>query len=285
MKIRCYSDTHLDHYFARGVPFNPTTGEMMVWKPPKLEDDKDTILVIAGDLWIGSRFIEWAGYSWIAEVSKQFKEVVITLGNHDYWPTNHGLEIVNAGDKLNAMLLDYGFHNVTVLDMTTKQIDDVLFVGATLWTDMAKEDPLAMHMMPRFMCYDGKITFVADEGGSGWARFTSEKWVEIHRKHKKYIELVASQNRDKKIVVVTHHAPLNTLIDPQFEGHFSNAYFASDLSDLILDNPNIALWVFGHVHLQRDTMMVNTRIVNNCVGYPGQHFEQLNMVKHEAIEV
>lgn len=284
-KVRIYSDIHLDHYFARGVPFNTQTGEMMVWRPPKLETDKDTILVLAGDVWIGTRFIEWAGYSWIRDMSMQFKEVVIVLGNHDYWPVNHGLHIVAAGDKANAMLMDHGIFNVTVLDMSSVIIDDVVFAGATLWTDMNKSNPMAVHMMPRYIAYDGKITYDVDEGGSHWSRFTSSKWIDTHYKHREFFRKVAEENRDKKIVCVSHHAPLNTLIDPEFTGDWTNAYYASDLSELIIDNQNIALWAYGHVHNQRDTMLMNTRLVNNCVGYPGQHFEQLNLVKHEVIEV
>lgn len=281
-KLRIYSDIHLDHYGNRGV--DPHDGRPIMWYPPALPDDLDTTLILAGDLWVGTRFIEFGGASWISHVAKQFKEVFIVLGNHDYWPGNHSLNIVGGGDKCNAMLVDRGILNVTVLDMGCAVRDDVIFIGATLWTDMAHCDPLTMHRMDSYMAYDGKIAYSTGEGGA-WSRFTSEKWIQTFYRHRDYIKMMLELNRDKKAVIITHHLPLLTLGDPMYAGDFGNPYYMSDLSDLILDNENIALWCYGHTHHQKDTMMVHARLINNCVGYQGQHMEQQGLVSHKVIEV
>ena len=73
--------------------------------------------------------------------------------------------------------------------------------------------------------------------------------------------------------------------DPQYADDGGNGYYMSDLSDLILDNPHIKLWCYGHVHYQYDSMFGDTRMLNNCVGYQGQHMEQRGLVKHEVIEL
>jgi len=290
MKFRVYSDIHLDWYFSNGMPYDANDGEVKCWKPPVLPDDKETTLILAGDLWVGTRFIEFAGYSWITEISTRFKNVLIVLGNHDYWPGNKALTIVRGGDTCNAMLQDFGCYNVKVLDCDTWQEDDILVIGATLWTDMDKHDPFAMHNMPNYMSYDGKISHETFSGG-GWHRFTSEKWVQTHDKHRKYIKTVLEQNRDKKCIVVTHHLPLEYLIHPMYKGNSSNAYYVSDLSDIILDNDNLVMWVYGHTHFQSDIMFPEwagengVRMVNNCVGYQGEHLEQQGLVKHEVIEL
>lgn len=208
---------------------------------------------------------------------------MIVLGNHDYWPTNNKLTIFDGGDKCNAMLQDMCLFNVKVLDMDTHIDGEFLFVGATLWTDMNKSEPLAMYDMSRFMAYDGKIAF--DTGENYISRFSSEKWVKTHLKHRDYLKIVFDQNKDKKIVVITHHIPLMTLGDERYVGDQSNAYYMSDLSDLILDNPHIKLWIYGHTHNQRDTMLGDTRLINNCVGYQGEHMEQQGLVVHETIEL
>ena len=283
MKIRVYSDLHLDWFFADGISFNPVTRQMNIWRPPELPDDKDTVLVLAGDLWVGSKWIKWADYSWIKEVAPRFKEVIVVLGNHDYWPQG-GLTIRAAGDKLNAMLQDHGVFNVHVLDMSTKEIDGVLFVGATLWTDMDKGDPSVMYMMPRYMRYDGSISYETGPDGK-WIRFTSEKWVSTHKGHRDYIKHVLAQNQDKKVVVVTHHVPLLTLGDPLYLSKDSNAYYMSDLSDIIMDNDNLKLWAYGHTHYQKVSELAGTKLVNNSVGYTSEHHEQEGNVKHEVIEV
>jgi predicted phosphohydrolase len=285
MKIRVYSDIHQDHYIDgfHQTQLASDIARPKVWYPPELPDDKDTILLLVGDLWIGTRFIEWAGYSWIGDIATRFKQVLIVLGNHDYWPQGD-LSITNGGDKCNAMLQDAGILNVQVLDCDTFTVDDFMFVGATLWTDMLKRDPLTMHNMNNFMRYDGKIAYATGSNG-GWARFTSEKWVKTHYNHKRYIESIAQQNRDKNIVVLTHHLPLSTLVDPKYIGASENNYYCSDLSDLILDNVNIKYWFYGHTHWQHDTYMVHCRLINNAVGYLTEENEGWGRVKHGVIEL
>jgi predicted MPP superfamily phosphohydrolase len=253
------------------------------WQPPVMPDDKDTILVLAGDLWVGTRWVEYQGYSWINKVANRFKQVVVVSGNHDHWPYGH-TTIKNWKSKCDNKLYEHGIFNVQVLDSTVYEIEDVLFVGATLWTDMNKFDPLTMYNMSKFMHYDGKISFNAGPNGQ-WERFTSEKWIETHRKQRDYIKFVAENNKDKKIVVVTHHVPLVHLGDPNYVHDSSTAYYVSDLSDLILNNPQFKLWCFGHTHSQRDEVFGETKMYNNAVGYAGQHFEQQNLVAHEVIEI
>lgn len=286
-KLRIYSDIHLqlDHYFADGAPFDARTGEMRVWRPEVLPNEKEQTLVLAGDLWIGTRVVEYAGYSWLGEVAPRFKNVIIVLGNHDFWPMNNSLTIKTGADKVRELLQDHCLFNVHVLDMNTFDDGELLFVGATLWTDMNKADPLTMHNMPNFMSYDGKIGYEHYADGKGWTRFTSEKWISTHTRHRDYIRHVVEQNRDRKIVVVTHHLPLHILIDPRYAGDNSNYYYSSDLSEFILDNPHIKAWFFGHTHYQRDEMFGETRMYNNAVGYAGEHMEQRGLVKHEVLDV
>lgn len=280
MKCLVYSDLHLDHYSSAAS----TKFEKAFWYPPELPDDKDTVLLLAGDIWIGTKFIEWAGFSWIEIVAKRFKQVLIVLGNHSYWG-NGDLTIKDGGDKCNAMLQDRGLDNVKVLDMDTWSEGEYVVLGCTLWTDMNKCDGLAMYNMPRYMRYDGKIRYSTGPAKGQYEHFTSDRWVQTHDRHKTWLKKTLEENKDKKCIVMTHHAPLNTLIDPMYIGDDSNAYYTSDLSDLILDNTQIKLWCFGHVHYQQDTWLVDTRLINNCVGYPGEHHEQRGNVKHEVVEV
>jgi hypothetical protein len=235
-----------------------------------MEDDKNTVLILAGDLWEGSKWIVHGNDSWIANVAPHFKQVLVIAGNHCLWPSG-GLKVFNYADKCNALLQDHGLFNVLVLDQTTWQHEDVIFVGCTLWTDMNKCDPLTMMTVKQFMNQDGKIVYDHMPDGSGIRRFTPEKWIALHYKHKKFIHDVASTNPDKKIVVITHHIPMTTLGDPRYAGDPTNGYYSSDCSDVILDNENIKVWAYGHSHFSVDRMMVNCRLINNSIGYIGEH--------------
>lgn len=288
MKVRLYSDIHLDPYAAalhqtRVYDPNDKTEFDPFWYPKELPDDKDTVLIIAGDLWTGTKWIEYAGHSWLGKVAPRFKQVLVVLGNHDYWPTNHHLNIIGGGDVCNAMLQDFGYDNVKVLDMDTYTEGDYIFVGATLWTDMFKADPLAMQNLRATMYQDGNIAYEID--GKFFERFTSQKWINTHYKHRDYIKLIASQNRDKKIFVITHHLPLHHVGDPFYKGNELNAYYSSDLSDLILDNENITHWVHGHSHHQHETQFEHCLVINNALGYQGEHSEQNGAVKHKVYKI
>ena len=46
-----------------------------------------------------------------------------------------------------------------------------------------------------------------------------------------------------------------------------NGGYHSDLSEFILDNPQIKLWTHGHTHEDFDYMIGSTRVVCNPRGY------------------
>ncbi len=285
MKIRVYSDLHLDWFVIKNPDFMEkhalVEGKSMIdlfWTPPHLDTDKDTVLILSGDIWEGIKPVLWGHFSYLKELSYRFKYILVVPGNHDYW----GESIKSLVPKANNLLKDMNVQNVKYMDKDCFKVDDVLFVGTTLWTDMNKMNPLAMFDMPRIMRPDSKIIYQTFE--TYIDRFTSQKWVQEHYDAVDYIKMMCELNRDSKIVVITHHAPLNMLTDPAYEGDLSNAYYSSDLSNLILDNENIILWTYGHIHYQRDVKFEHCRIVNNCVGY----LDELGVnerVKHEVIEI
>jgi hypothetical protein len=48
-----------------------------------------------------------------------------------------------------------------------------------------------------------------------------------------------------------------------------NGAYSSDLSEFILDNPQIRVWTHGHTHDPFDYMVGSTRIICNPRGYAG----------------
>jgi predicted phosphohydrolase len=300
IKLRQYSDLHLDSYWIPGK-YNGTFFEEghwgELWYPPFRADDKETTLLLTGDLWIGSHFIFSNGMSWIQGIANRFKMVLIVLGNHDYWACKEYLTIKDGARKCNDRLTQMGIYNVKVLDCDTYEDGEYLFVGCTLWTDLNKRETLTVFNLPTFM-KDADMSAVYEDGpgvdvmwpseiphASGFSRFTPERWLETHNRHKAYLKLIFEQNRDKKIVVMTHHVPLLTLGNPEFPPSFISGYYASDLSELILDNPHVKYWFYGHTHYQNVTTVGETTLINNCVGYKNQFFEQQKKVSHVPIVV
>ena len=65
-----------------------------------------------------------------------------------------------------------------------------------------------------------------------------------------------------------------------------NGAYHSDLSDIMLDNPQIKLWTHGHTHHPFDYVIGETRIVCNPRGYEnGSYSEDTGWDPEKVIEV
>ena len=147
--------------------------------------------------------------------------------------------------------------------METFHYKDVVFAGGTLWTNLNRRDPLtAIHLRNNMSDYN------IIRNKPVYRKLTPEDTIQTHDATVQYLKVIASEHLDKKMVVVTHHAPSYESISPRYRGDFlMNGGYASDLSDFILDNSNIKLWVHGHTHDDYDYNVGNTRIICNPRGY------------------
>ena len=99
------------------------------------------------------------------------------------------------------------------------------------------------------------------------ARFSPEDAVEDHKKMVEYIRIM-TEGKNDKFVVVGHHAPSKQSTHPRYKDEqLMNGGYSSDLSEFILDHPQIKLWTHGHTHETFDYMIGSTRIVCNPRGY------------------
>ena len=203
-------------------------------------------------------------YRFFEEECSKYREVVMVMGNHEHY----GFQYQKTYPHIAANLPD----NVTLLENQTHQIDDVVFVGCTLWTDMNNMDDLTMYHM-RSMMNDYRQITMFNEAKSIYHRLTPERTVEDHIKSRQYIRTVVEGKHDQKFVVVTHHAPTKSSTHPRYTNDtIMNGAYSTDLSEFILDHPQIKLWTHGHTHDPFDYMVGSTRIICNPRGY--QNFEE-----------
>jgi hypothetical protein len=86
----------------------------------------------------------------------------------------------------------------------------------------------------------------------------------------RFIKNTIGARQDRKYIVVGHHAPTLQSTHPKFADEtIGNGAYRSDLSEFILDHPQIKLWTHGHTHDAFDYMCGETRIVCNPRGYEG----------------
>jgi len=197
--------------------------------------------------------------------SFQFPHVIYIMGNHEFY---HG-KFFDGIEYMREEVAKY--HNIYMLENDTKVIDDIVFIGATLWTDMNKGDPLTMHAIEGMM---NDFRIIRNDKRS-YATMSARDVVSRHARTLKYFELVLNENKDKKCVVVGHHSPSFKSAHPMYANDtLMNGGYHSELSEFILDHPQIVLWTHGHTHHPFDYMIGETRVVCNPRGYENEGYSE-----------
>jgi hypothetical protein len=195
----------------------------------------------------------------------QFPHVVYIAGNHEFYNGKFHKGIQYLRDECAK------FPNVHFLERDCVKIEDVTFIGGTLWTDMNKGDPLTLHAV-RDMMNDFRI-IKNDE--KGYTNLKPADTVVRHRETLDYIRTVIAERHDEKFVVVGHHSPSHQSVHESYRNeHLMNGAYHSDLSEFILDHPQIKLWTHGHTHHPFDYMIGETRVVCNPRGYESDGYSE-----------
>lgn len=251
MKLRLFSDLHRE--------FQP-------WDIPALENEDKYVVVLAGDIAVSRKHSTYDNF--LRDLCERHRAVVYVPGNHEYY----GSSFDRAWD--NIVEMTYGIPNLHHLNGESVVIDDVLFIGATLWTNFDDGDARAMELAGMYMNDYHSITRLAStDSDDGWAYrgklSPTHTWAE-HLAHRQFIDdaLKANQGEGSLMsVVVTHHGPTLQSIDPSFHGDQLNAAYVSDLSELIREREPL-VWVHGHTHHSVNYTESKTRVFSNPKGYP-----------------
>lgn len=199
--------------------------------------------------------------------AEDFPHVIYVAGNHEFY---HG-KFYQGLDTLREECAVYP--NVHFLENDSVTIEDILFVGGTLWTDCNNRDPLTMNQLSSMM---NDFAIIKNDR-AGYRRLSTTDIVQRHHQTLSYFEtMISNAPKDQKVVVVGHHAPSKKSIHYKYHGEdVMNGGYCSDLEQFILDHPNIALWTHGHVHNTHDYMIGSTRVVCNPRGYESYHQKEL----------
>lgn len=190
----------------------------------------------------------------------KFEHVFYVAGNHEYY---HSV-FSETESILRKEFDNLGLGKISIFNNNCQLVDGVLFIGCPLWTSLKNGSPLVMNIAQQGM---NDYTYIYSDWLSKQA-ITPEDTLNEHTKSVAYIKDVLKWHKDKKTVVFTHMAP--TFRSTYQSGELDYAY-ASDLSELILDNPQIEYWISGHTH-QHDSYLIGdkTIAVSNPRGYSGE---------------
>lgn len=267
MKIKIVSDLHLEFgdiniQNNEGCDVLILSGDIMVAQDLHDHPEMDYSMYIPSALENLGRRQKTAQQfrDFIKRCSFQFPHVIYVAGNHEFYHGKWNQSLHTLGD------LCAKYPNVYFLERGYKKIDDVAFVGGTLWTDMNKGDPLTLHAA-RDMMNDFNLIRKDLEG---YSKLKPVDTVYRHRETLAYIKEIVDKKQHDKYVVVGHHSPSFQSCHPMYsEDRIMNGCYHSDLTEFILDRPQIKLWTHGHTHHCFDYLIGTTRIVCNPRGYEG----------------
>ena len=260
MKIALVSDVHLEF------------GD--------LDFDNDSgadVLILGGDICVGADMAQRDPYNTMGEeyrsnrfhafferCCERFPHVIFIVGNHEHYHSDFVKTIPHFKDVLGYL------KNLHILEKEIFVLDDVTFIGGTLWTDMNRRDIRTLHeisrMMNDFRCVDNSAK-LADQRGWG-GRFTTTDAADDHDAMVAFVRATVETDPAGRYVVVGHHAPSRLSTHPRYAHEaIMNGGYSSELDDFILDHPQIRLWTHGHTHEDFDYMIGSTRILCNPRGY------------------
>jgi len=255
-RFQYVSDLHLDLY---------KRGSSTVWST--LLAPSAPRLILAGDI----AQLTWKPYSdFLAWCGKQWKDVFLVPGNHEYY----GTSVVQGDQDLKKWLKDLpNVHLLKNRHLFLTEQDEVVdqessdtrvhLLGCTLWSHIPPEAAReCTQMLSDFYA-------ISDMNLSMYNFWHAQdrKW--LHRE----LELVKSSG--KPAIVVTHHAPLlKGVSHPQYEvpDRGFNCAFCTDLSEEIAMLPACSHWIYGHTHWRTQFQLENCTVSSNALGYPSDKY-------------
>lgn len=234
------------------------------------------VVILAGDIDIGSAGIQWAAETFPG------KPVVYVCGNHEFYGQHWEealLEMRITAEKVGVFFLEN--NSVT--------LDGVRFLGAALWTDFClygqPRRDAAMDLFRKGLNDCRQIS--ASTPVSPAAHLTPALVLERHHLSRHWLQAQLAKPFKGKTVVVTHHAPSSGSVAPRYRGDPLTPGFASDLPVEVLQGA--ALWVHGHMHDSSDYLVGTCRVTCNPRGYPldrqHSHFENAQFNPSLLVEI
>jgi Icc-related predicted phosphoesterase len=217
------------------------------------------VVVFAGDINIGIKGIEW-----LIEKIKD-KPVLYILGNHEYYKGSYPKTL----NKIKALA---ELTNIKVLENEAVEIENVVFHGATLWTDFSLFGNPQYYGM---LCQEKMNDYQKIRKDPSFSKLRSIDTFRIHSQSVIWLTESLLENKGKTNIVITHHAPsLKSIPQTYKEDPISSAY-ASNLEDLILKfQPK--LWIHGHIHEPINYSIGQTKVICNPHGYINEKYNGYN---------
>ena len=249
MLVRIISDIHNE--FCREV----SGTDYLI---PKLPDDEDSLLILAGDIGLLNRKETCLGF--LSRCAEQFRFVFVIEGNHEWYHGN-----IEKHSYRN-IIIEHELENIHAGQLILEK-EKIAILGATLWTDYFGGNPITMFDFSR-----GLNDYRLIKVGTDYHRLKPEYLLALHYVQKKRLfeEVDKYAELGYTVVVVTHHHPSLQGIALEYRNDPLNAAYVSDLENEVLSH-KIEYWICGHCHTAMEYSIGETRVICNPKGYPHEN--------------
>lgn len=205
--------------------------------------------------------------------------VLFVPGNHEY----DGFDFDDADARLRSSCERLG---ITWLEREVRVLDDVRFVGTTLWSDfdaLAVSAPdLTQALKQREKAFRAADFYLQKTGATrGGEPLLARQWRELALESQAWLREALATPFAGPTVVVTHFAPTLRSADPRYGLRPGTAGFCNSLDELL---PHARAWLHGHLHCANDYMAAGCRVVANPLGYAAKG-EQDAFQEHLVLNV
>lgn len=217
-------------------------------------------LFLLGDIGLISR----KNYkTFLLSMAEKFEKVVVIAGNHEYYGMDH--EKANAEMKKICALHD----NLVYGEKNCIKIKGINILTTTLWSNVKKEKLWISMCLNDYHMIEKK----SKDSISGMSLITVDDTNQWHKECLNWMkqEIAKCKKNNEKCIVMTHHGPLKNMgtSEPTFYDGKNAEAFTTDLSKIVIEEPSVIGYFYGHTHWFQDLTFKNTRIVSNPYGYKG----------------
>lgn len=255
--------------------------KLWIWSDVHLEISKThidfarpdaDIIIIAGDLTHADR---------VSEVAKDIIDryqipIIYVAGNHEYYASQQRSSSLESDQlllKLAERDSENWSHRFYVLDEDTVVIDDIRFIGATLWTDCRLNLKNESQLKTRMRNSENLIRDFSSIRMRSGDRFSAAEMIALNASNAAYIRNQVSKDFVGKTVIVSHQLPHPACISERYQDSEANYLFSNSEEAFVevLNSGRVDAWICGHSHQATDVIVGKTRVVCNPHGYK---FEQ-----------
>jgi len=240
------------------------------WQLPNTTEDESSLnLLLAGDIGVAKRMTTIKYF--LEDMSERFENVFYVMGNHEHYGSAFNETHLKIQESIDAM----GLTNVHFGTQFSVEIGEYNVIGASLWTDMNKNNPMDRIIIREGMNDYAKTVYRTSSPTQPREirGMTVDDVLEQHYRDRDFIfnEIDVAIKSNRKIVVMTHHAPSSMSIHPTFQGSALNSAFFTELSDQIMELDYEMVWCHGHVHNSFDYQLGKCRVICNPHGYGNEN--------------